>query len=1264
MQEKNNGQDGNVPLGYLEATDPDDDPIEYDLMDDADNRFDIRRSNGMVVYVGPGENYEAGPPYYELMGVARDPAGLKATVPVMVMVMPENRRPSAVDDAAETPEDTPVLIDVLANDSDPDGDRMQILTVTEPSHGTATVVAGEVRYVPTADYHGPDAFSYTAGDGGGLTARATVAVTVLPENRRPSAVDDAAETPEDTPVLIDVLANDSDPDGDRMQILTVTEPSHGTATVVAGEVRYVPVRDYHGPDAFSYTVSDGGGLTAKATVAVTVLPVNEAPAPVGIIPEQAVEEGEGPLTLDLSSYFTDVDGDVLTFTAVSSDPSAATVTVTGSTLTLTPVVTGVAMVTVTATDPGGLTAVHVFGVAVGDRLVREVLTDTLAALGRGYLSSVRQTVGRRLETDDRTADRMTLAGQSWAPGALDRLGAFSLPQAHAWRVRAATLSQSDAASSLAGTTADPYQQHLGPGGSFGDVGGRDQMLQGTDMALSFGGVGQTEPDAAGGGRRWTVWGQGDLQTFRGTPAAAQQYDGDLRTGYLGFDAELNRQWLLGVAVARSAGEGGWRTGTAAGQMTTSLTTVYPYLRWRGGDTAVWAVLGAGRGTATLVRTVNGRQDSSPLSLGLGLIEARRRIATLGRGLEIGLRGEASWAQLATGAGDTTIDALQAGVRRLRGGVELTRQLAGPGGSNWTPFGALSTRHDGGAGQTGVGLEVAGGVRVRGGRVKLEAQARRLVLHSATGYTDQGVSVAASVGAGHQEPGLSLSVRPTWGTPGAGAQTLWQEQIRTYMQGADYGGAGVDARVGYGLRLRGGGLLTPFGGYGQQAGSGRRLQFGTRVGTLGRVLGAAESPLELELSGERYARPGLTADHRFSMLGVVTFGARSPEKWELMNPETGTGAVLEEAGAIPFESATAMAVDYTRDARLAPATVPTTSTNEVAAAPAFTVNEPVVDSSGTDEIIPTRVDLEPIESIAALPVAVRSQPPPAIERVAATAYDAESNLPPAFTAGTYEFELLESPGRSGSAVPLGTVAARDPDSDPVIYSLTAGDWTRFRVEPASGAIAYVGPAGDREAPRRYELTVTARDTDRLTAAATVVVTVVSIDKPPFAVDDAVEVFANQPLVIDVLANDRGMDGDRLQVVAVAAPAHGIATVANGGVRYVPASGYHGPDTFSYTVAGRTGLARRATVALTVTPADGAVIARGDVAEGSEQIPVTETVKDAPVATPFENVPAGVQTAQVPAEVTREVSEASPEQSRSKTGKRRPASLRHLRLHHRH
>ena len=1005
LQEKRNGNGNGLPLGYLEATDPDNDPISYDLLQDAENLFDIRRSNGMVVYVGLGEHYEAGPPYFELMGVASDPAGLKATVPVMVMVMPENRQPVAADDAAETPEDTPALIDVLANDTDPDGDRMQILAITQPTHGTTTVVEGEVRYVPAPDYHGPDAFSYTAGD--------------------------------------------------------------------------------------------GGGLSAKANVAVTVLPVNEAPAPVGVIPDQMLEEGADPVTLDLAPYFTDVDGDVLMFEALSSDPEVTTVTVSGTTLTLTPVVTGAAMVTVTARDAEGLTATQVFGVAVGDDWVRMVMTDTLAALGRGHLSSVRQTVGRRLETGGEETPRLQVAGQRWAPGAFDSPTAGGLAQSQSWLARAATLRQRGSATDLAGTSADPFPQYTSAVGGFGGLAGDwDQALQGTDVLLAFGGSAQDEPVASGGERRWTVWGQGDLQTFRGAPDALMGFDGDLRTGYLGVDAQVSQQWLLGVAVARSGGSGTWQAGSAGGRLTTTLTTVHPYLRWGNGATTVFAVAGAGRGTATNVRTATGRQGTSPLSLDLGLVEARRRLATVGRNVQIGLRGEASWARLATGPGNETVDGLQAEVRRLRGGVEVTRQMGGPAGMTLTPFGALSARRDRGAGRTGTGLEVAGGIRLRGGRVQVEAQGRRLILHSATGYTEQGVSLAASVGAGPYQEGLTLSVQPTWGVTGIGADTLWQDQIRTQVQGVDPGGAGVAARIGYGLRLPGGSLLTPFGSYGERAGLGQRVQLGARVGTLGQVSPGLGGPLDLEFTGERYARQGGVADHRVSLLGIVTFSGREPAPSEM--PATATPparTAVDTAAAAPTvpepEAREKLEQAVRQPLERAPATV--TMLRRVIAAPPAP-GRPELEAL----IAPQHAVTSPARAVAPNVTAVPVQP------------GVRPNRPPVFSHRSYAFELPGGLIGRSTGVPVGAVMARDPDHAPVIYALAVGDARRFTIEASSGTITYTGSPTDLDGPpRRYVLTVTARDTGRLMAEATVVVTVGSVDNAPSAVDDVASRLSAEP-----------------------------------------------------------------------------------------------------------------------------------------------------------
>ena len=182
--------------------------------------------------------------------------------------------PNAVNDTATTNEDTAADIAVLGNDTDPNGDALTVTAVTDPPHGTASVNPdGTVHYVPDANYSGPDSFGYTIADTTAQTDTASVAVTVTAVNDPPVAVDDPATTPEDTSTLVNVLANDTDIDSATLTITSVGIPSHGTAAIESGQVRYTPALDYVGSDSFTYTVSDGAGGSATATVSMTVTPV-------------------------------------------------------------------------------------------------------------------------------------------------------------------------------------------------------------------------------------------------------------------------------------------------------------------------------------------------------------------------------------------------------------------------------------------------------------------------------------------------------------------------------------------------------------------------------------------------------------------------------------------------------------------------------------------------------------------------------------------------------------------------------------------------------------------------------------------------------------------------------------------------------------------------------------------------------------------------------------------------------------------------------
>ncbi|MDF0599083.1 Ig-like domain-containing protein, partial [Psychromarinibacter halotolerans] len=124
---------------------------------------------------------------------------------------PPNTDPVAQDDTVATTEDTAVVVDVLANDIDLDGDTVYVSSVGTAGHGTIVQNAdGTLSYVPDADFNGSDSFSYTLSDGRGGTDTATVSVTVAPDNDAPVAVDDVANTFDGGSVVIDLLANDFD----------------------------------------------------------------------------------------------------------------------------------------------------------------------------------------------------------------------------------------------------------------------------------------------------------------------------------------------------------------------------------------------------------------------------------------------------------------------------------------------------------------------------------------------------------------------------------------------------------------------------------------------------------------------------------------------------------------------------------------------------------------------------------------------------------------------------------------------------------------------------------------------------------------------------------------------------------------------------------------------------------------------------------------------------------------------------------------------
>ena len=255
-----------------------------------------------------------------------------------VTATPINTAPTAVDDTATMYEDKVVSIGVTANDTDIDPvDTLSVTSVTMPGNGTAVRASDTtVTYTPDANFNGADTFNYTLFDGT-ATATGTVTITITAVNDAPTAVDDSASTDEDTAVQIVVVNNDTDPDtGDTLTISSSNIPSNGGAEATSPTtITYTPTLNFNGADSFTYTVSDGADppLTDTGAVTITVSAVNDAPTAVN---DTATTAADTAVDINVVANDTDLEGDTLSVTAVTTTPSSGDADIKpGSTTTVT-----------------------------------------------------------------------------------------------------------------------------------------------------------------------------------------------------------------------------------------------------------------------------------------------------------------------------------------------------------------------------------------------------------------------------------------------------------------------------------------------------------------------------------------------------------------------------------------------------------------------------------------------------------------------------------------------------------------------------------------------------------------------------------------------------------------------------------------------------------------------------------------------------------------------------------------------------------------
>ena len=503
------------------------------------------------------------------------------------------------------------------------------------------------------------------------------------------------------------------------------------------------------------------------------------------------------------------------------------------------------------------------GVATGV-IVREseLPKAWLARFGRTASDHAAQAIARRLEAGQRET-QVTVAGRRVDGLSVDGLLLGVLPSG-GWRpasavedmaTRLAAPALASSGAPFGGVDADPGTPGLragtwggAPGAldrePFADAGqtlrravlpdfgyrlpGAEEALLGTSFYVERG----AQQDVGGG--TWAAWGDVAATRFEGD-AGGLALNGDVVTGTAGLD----RQWravLVGLALSRSSGEGGY--GTGAGTIASTLTSVHPYVQVRLGERAqVWGAAGWGRGGLEITPE-SGAALEADLRNSMAAAGARAVLMGAG-GLEIALRSDLLWTETASDGTAALAEAVGTASRgRLM--LEGAGQIQGLGGVV-RPKVEGGVRYDGGDAETGRGFEVGGGLDWARGSLTLQVNGRMLVAHADKSYEEWGYSGSLVYEPGADGLGLQMRVGSSAGAAASGIRNLWALENAS---GLVRGGAvpfaqRFAAEVGYGLGR--GTLWYPYfvaddSGrmrYGLKLSSGRTmgvgLEFGRREG---------------------------------------------------------------------------------------------------------------------------------------------------------------------------------------------------------------------------------------------------------------------------------------------------------------------------------------------------------------------------------------------------------------------------------------------------
>ncbi len=455
----------------------------------------------------------------------------------------------------------------------------------------------------------------------------------------------------------------------------------------------------------------------------------------------------------------------------------------------------------------------------------------MARFGRAVAEQALDAIANRLEAPRRDGFEARFAGYSLAVGA-PVIDAANRPPSRGAMAHPPGMAPHRVGDSVTRLNSAPH-------GAMGvNLGHR---LAGSAFTL-------TGSEAAEGGSV-AFWGRG-AQTRFDSRDGTLDLEGEIATALLGADYAKDN-WLVGVTLAHSRGDGDYRDGAVADRMPanggsavrsgmdrsveTSLTAAIPYAAWRGSERLqVWGATGYGRGRATLVPGAGPaiRTDMDWTMAAAGLRSAQI-LPAAGGGPSLALVSDALWART-TAEAATGLAAADAGVTRLRLGLEGGWAF-NLGDGTLKPKLELGARHDAGDAETGFGVELGGGLAWvdwnRGLRIEIDG--RTLVAHADSGFEDHGFSASLAYDPTPDSArGLSLTLRQVAGAPAKGGlDALFSNNPLGHRHGGVFGqvyAARWSTEAAYGLPAFGGRFTgSPHVGYGTSA-FGRDLSVGWRL----------------------------------------------------------------------------------------------------------------------------------------------------------------------------------------------------------------------------------------------------------------------------------------------------------------------------------------------------------------------------------------------------------------------------------------------------